>query len=171
MTMFPIALLAACATNGEKTVKVDAATAASDVGKTTSVPVVEAVNAPEQSRIGGDQKQEATGPLAKRLIYFSFDNSDIQSEYVRIIQANGAYLANHPRVHNRLEGYTDERGTREYNTALGERRDKSVQELLILEGVSKDQIETISYGEEKPVATGHDEFSWRQNRRVKIVYL
>lgn len=171
VTMFPITLLVACATNGEKAAKLDAAPTPVETEKTATAPAPETANAPEQARIESDQKQELTGPLAKRVVYFSFDKSDIKSEYIRIIQAHGAYLAKHPEIHIRLEGYTDERGTREYNMALGERRDNSVEDLLTMEGVAKDQIETVSYGEENPVAKGHDESSWHLNRRVKIVYL
>jgi peptidoglycan-associated lipoprotein len=87
-----------------------------------------------------------------------------------IIEAHGKYLANNPSFKVRLEGHTDERGSREYNLALGERRARSVEQLLKLQGVSANQIEIISYGEEMPSAFGHDESSWQLNRRVELVY-
>lgn len=170
VAMIPITLLAACATSGEKTATLDPSPVVSDTAKAATVPTAETPSAPVQARIESNPKQETTGPLTERVIYFSFDKSNIKSEYASIIQAHSAYLAKHPNVHIRLEGYTDERGTREYNMALGERRDNSVEELLTQEGVAKDQIDTISYGEQNPVATGHDESSWRLNRRVEIVY-
>lgn len=173
VTILPIAFLAGCATNGQKTAKLDepAPPAATVAEKPAPAQAAETPSTPEQAQRETDPLQQSTGPLAKRVIYFNFDKSNIENEYVRIIEAHAAYLANHPHVHVRLEGYTDERGTREYNMALGERRDDSVLKLFTLQGVAKDQIQTVSYGEEDPAATGHDESAWRLNRRVKIVYL
>lgn len=108
--------------------------------------------------------------LAQRLIYFDFDSDTVRDEFLEVIAAHGRFLAEHPTLRVRLEGHTDERGTREYNVALGERRAKAVQSLMELQGVAPDQIETVSYGEELPLAFGHDEESWAKNRRVEIVY-
>lgn len=109
-------------------------------------------------------------PLAKRVIYFDYDRSDIQDEYRQLIELHAQYLANHPQVQVVLEGHTDERGSREYNIALGERRAQSVKKIMLLFGVADDQIQTVSFGEERPVAPGHDESAWSLNRRVEIVY-
>ncbi|WAJ36267.1 peptidoglycan-associated lipoprotein Pal [Pseudomonas sp. GOM7] len=99
--------------------------------------------------------------------YFEFDSSDLKPEAMRALDVHAKDLkANGNRVV--LEGHTDERGTREYNMALGERRAKAVQRYLVLQGVSPAQLELVSYGEERPVATGHDEQSWAQNRRVEL---
>ena len=135
-----------------------------------TAPAAEPSAAPMAPEMAIDPLQDPTSPLAKRVIYFDFDKSDIKSEYRPILQAHAEYLSAHPRVHVRLEGHADERGTREYNIGLGERRANSVRAYLTLQGVSASQIETISYGEERPVAMGHDESSWRLNRRVEIVY-
>ncbi|AQW67743.1 UNVERIFIED_ORG: peptidoglycan-associated lipoprotein [Pseudomonas parafulva] len=99
--------------------------------------------------------------------YFEYDSSDLKPEAMRALDVHAKDLkANGNRVV--LEGNTDERGTREYNMALGERRAKAVQRYLVLQGVSPAQLEVVSYGEERPVATGNDEQSWAQNRRVEL---
>ena len=99
--------------------------------------------------------------------YFEYDSSDLKPEAMRSLDVHAKDLkSNGARVV--LEGNTDERGTREYNMALGERRAKAVQRYLVLQGVSPAQLELVSYGEERPVATGNDEQSWSQNRRVEL---
>jgi peptidoglycan-associated lipoprotein len=171
VAVLPLALLAACASTGDKAA---APTAAPEPTQAETMapeePSAETAAAPMQPQMEVDPLQDPTSPLAKRVIYFDFDKSDIKSEYRPTLQAHAEYLADHPNVHVRLEGHADERGTREYNIGLGERRANSVRAYLTLQGVSASQIETISYGEERPVAMGHDESSWRLNRRVEIVY-
>ncbi len=108
--------------------------------------------------------------LSTTVIYFDFDRSDIKSEARDVIEAHARYLVDHPNVRITLEGHADERGTREYNLGLGERRAKAVKQVMELLGVSGRQIEIISYGEEKPAVMGHDESAWSKNRRVVIVY-
>ncbi|MCF7203184.1 peptidoglycan-associated lipoprotein Pal [Pseudomonas oligotrophica] len=99
--------------------------------------------------------------------YFEYDSSDLKPEAMRALDVHAKDLkGNGARVV--LEGHTDERGTREYNMALGERRSKAVQRYLVLQGVSPAQLELVSYGEERPVAMGNDEQSWAQNRRVEL---
>ena len=117
-----------------------------------------------------DPLEDPSSPLAQRVIYFDFDRSTVRDEYLDLIKAHAHYLLEHPNRNVTLEGHTDERGSREYNLALGEQRAKAVRDLLMLEGVSADQIAIVSYGEERPAATGHDEASWQRNRRVVIVY-
>jgi len=111
------------------------------------------------------------GQLQNRTIFFEFDSSEIRSDYTAMITAHARYLASNPTVRVRLEGNTDERGSREYNIGLGERRAQSVKRALTLQGVSETQITTVSYGEERPAVTGHTEEAWARNRRVDIVYL
>jgi peptidoglycan-associated lipoprotein len=108
--------------------------------------------------------------LSKRVIYFDFDKSAIKPEFRDIIASHAKNLANNPNARVTLEGHADERGSREYNIALGERRAKAVQQMLLLQGASKDQLMTVSYGEERPVALGHSEDSWSMNRRAELVY-
>ncbi|GAB6068720.1 hypothetical protein JCM13664_20410 [Methylothermus subterraneus] len=123
---------------------------------------------------GGYAGPQDAGPreglLGKRVIYFDFDSAQIRSEFVPIIEAHARYLVAHPEAKVVLEGHTDERGSPEYNIALGEARAKSVAKLMELQGASSNRINLLSYGEEKPVATCHDESCWSQNRRVEIVY-
>ena len=111
------------------------------------------------------------GMLAKRVIYFDFDNSEIKGEGTDIVAAHSKYLAKNPNARVRLEGNTDERGSREYNIGLGERRAQAVRRALLLQGASDMQLSTVSYGEERPAAAGHDDAAWAKNRRVEIVYL
>jgi peptidoglycan-associated lipoprotein len=109
--------------------------------------------------------------LQNRTIYFDFDSSEVKSDYNGLITAHARYLAANPSTRVRLEGNTDERGSREYNIGLGERRAQSVRRALTLQGVAESQITTVSYGEERPAVTGHTEEAWARNRRVDIVYL
>lgn len=108
--------------------------------------------------------------LAKRVIYFEFNSSVVQSEYQDILATHAENIAGHSDITVVLEGHADERGTREYNIALGERRAKAVQQLLTLQGVAHNQLQVISFGEERPVALGHDESAWSLNRRVELLY-
>lgn len=108
--------------------------------------------------------------LSKRVIYFDFDKSEVKSEYRPIVAAHAAYVAAHGSARVTLEGHADERGTREYNLGLGERRGNSVSGLLSAAGAMGSQLDTVSYGEERPVCRVSDENCWWQNRRVEIVY-
>jgi peptidoglycan-associated lipoprotein len=110
------------------------------------------------------------GSIETRVIYFDFDKSDVKSEYQATITAHAEYIAGHPDISVVLEGHADERGTREYNIALGERRAKAIKEMLVLQGVAEKQLQVISFGEERPVALGHDESAWSLNRRVELLY-
>lgn len=127
-------------------------------------------NCPPPCEFTRDAITDPSSALAQKIIYFDFDKSDIRDDFVNVISAHGRYLATYPDVNVRLEGHTDERGSREYNIALGERRSVSVRRQLLLQGVDAAQLEVISYGEELPAALGHDEEAWGQNRRVEIVY-
>jgi peptidoglycan-associated lipoprotein len=108
--------------------------------------------------------------LSKRVIYFDFDKSEVKSEYRPIVAAHAAYVSAHGSARVTLEGHADERGTREYNLGLGERRGNSVSGLLSAAGAMGSQLDTVSYGEERPVCRVSDENCWWQNRRVEIVY-
>ena len=108
--------------------------------------------------------------LAVRIIYFEYDSSDIKSEDRATVEAHAAYLVENPNTNMTLEGHADERGSREYNLALGERRAQTVKRQMTLLGASPSQIRTVSYGEERPAIDNHDEYSWSQNRRVEIIY-
>lgn len=118
--------------------------------------------------LGSGEPGEA---LSHRVIYFAYDSYDVAEQDRDLIAAHANYLAAHPGVSVRLEGHADERGSREYNIALGERRNSSVKRMLELQGVSPGQITTVSYGEENPAVEGHDESAWSLNRRVELVYV
>ena len=105
------------------------------------------------------------------VVYFDFDQSELRAEYSDTLQAHASRLANDGRLSIRLEGHADERGSREYNIGLGERRSQAVRRLLLIQGASPDQISTVSFGEERPAAFGSDEESYALNRRVEIRYL
>ncbi len=108
--------------------------------------------------------------LSVRIIYFAYDSSEIRPEYRATVEAHASYLAANPNVIATLEGHADERGSREYNLALGERRAQAIKRQLALLAASAGQIRTVSYGEERPVVEGHDESAWGMNRRVEIIY-
>ena len=108
--------------------------------------------------------------LSKRVIYFDFDKSDVKAEYRDIVAAHAAYVSAHGSARVTLEGHADERGTREYNLGLGERRGNAISGLLSAAGAMGSQLDTVSYGEERPVCRVSDENCWWQNRRVEIVY-
>jgi peptidoglycan-associated lipoprotein len=161
-----VAFVAACATTQEEAMP----EAEPRVDTRDTRPAPEAIEAPGIGAFVGSPLDDPSSLLSKRVIYFDFDRAEIKPEFRDIIRAHAEYLTNNSRTRIVLEGHTDERGTREYNMGLGERRANAVRSMLTLQGVSSNQIETVSYGEERPVALGHDEESWRLNRRVEIVY-
>lgn len=105
------------------------------------------------------------------VIYFDFDQSELRAEYGDLLQRHANKLINDRRAQVRLEGHADERGSREYNIGLGERRAQSVRRMLMIQGAAADQISTVSFGEERPAAFGSDEESYQLNRRVEIKYV
>ncbi|MBK1702205.1 peptidoglycan-associated lipoprotein Pal [Thiococcus pfennigii] len=114
--------------------------------------------------------ENPTSPIYRRVIYFGYDRSDIPSEYVPLLRTHADWLARHPDNRVTIEGHTDERGTREYNLALGDQRANAVRRFLIAEGVREAQLDTLSYGEEKPASPGQGESSWSRNRRAELDY-
>lgn len=118
----------------------------------------------------GHQLDNPQSILSSRIIYFEFDSAAIRNEDRAAIQAHAEYLGENGAAAVVLEGHSDERGSREYNIALAERRAKAVRQLLLFQGAIDAQIQTVSYGEESPAAIGHDESTWQQNRRVEIIY-
>jgi peptidoglycan-associated lipoprotein len=139
-------------------------------GVDTSGAGSDAANA---GNVGTDE--DTAGPqgglLAKRIVYFDFDSSDIKGDGTGVVAAHAKYLASHAGMRVRLEGNTDDRGSREYNIGLGERRAQAVRRALLLQGATEAQTATVSYGAERPAVVGNDEAAWSKNRRVEIVYL
>ncbi|MBN7769364.1 peptidoglycan-associated lipoprotein Pal [Marinobacter daepoensis] len=124
----------------------------------------------DEERQAAQEQAEQQALRDITVFYFDFDTSEIKPDTRDVLVAHARYLADNPRSQVRLEGHADERGTKEYNLALGERRANAVQRFLIVNGVSRGQIETISYGEEKPAVRGGTESAHAQNRRVELVF-
>jgi peptidoglycan-associated lipoprotein len=128
------------------------------------------VNPGDVATVNVDPLNDPSSPLAKRSIYFDFDSYAVKSDYQSLLAAHAGYLKSHPQRHVLIQGNTDERGTTEYNLALGQKRAEAVRRALSLLGVPDSQMEAVSLGKEKPQATGHDEDSYAQNRRADFVY-
>jgi len=127
--------------------------------------------APAPAPVAAAPAAPAPNPLlSKRSVYYDFDKAVLKDEYKDIIKAHGENLAANPSLKVEIQGNCDERGSREYNLALGQRRADSVKKALLLLGVKDSQVETVSFGKEKPRAAGHNEEAWQENRRSDIVY-
>ena len=120
--------------------------------------------------INRDSIQDPSHPLSKRIVFFDYNSSRLSPESLDLIRGHGEYLSRFGDVRVRVEGHTDERGSREYNIALGDNRARSVARILQLQGVDNGQFSTLSYGEEVPLIENQNEAAWRQNRRVEVVY-
>jgi peptidoglycan-associated lipoprotein len=168
-----LALAGGCATQSQPE---SAATApGSDTASTSSSP---SATARSDSRVTGRQSSSsrssssargAAQPSA-RSVFFEVDNATLSAEDRKLVESHAQYLREHPDVKVRVEGNTDERGSKEYNLALGQRRAETVTKVMELMGVSDQRVEAVSYGEEKPRSQGHEESAWQQNRRSDIRY-
>lgn len=127
-------------------------------------------NASNAQNLSAEQMAKQALSSVGFVVYFDYDKSDLKPEYNSVIAAHAKYLSSNASLKVRLEGNTDERGSREYNIGLGERRAQAVRRALMLQGVSENQITTLSYGEERPAVDGHDEAAYAKNRRVEISY-
>jgi len=136
-------------------------------GADTSIPTDSGGGITEERLRREQLEREAMQNL---VVYFDYDRAEIRPEFNSMLAAHGRFLAENPARQLRLEGHSDERGSREYNIGLGERRANAVRSVLLLQGASANQLTTVSYGEERPVATGSNEDAWAQNRRVELVY-
>lgn len=162
-------LLAACASQKPKEVSEEAKPA--PVAETPGA--VEAAPAPAPAPVApvaADPLNDPNSILAKRSTYYPFDVYVVQDADKPIVEAHAQYLNEHANRNVRLEGNCDERGSNEYNLGLGQRRADGVNKMLMLGGAKAGQLESVSYGEEKPRASGHDEASWSQNRRTDLNY-
>ena len=167
------AFLFACESTPEKA---DDAVAVEDQGTNLSDAAesddseAQAYGTDDDERSGMSSLDDPQSLLSVRIIYFEYDSSDVKSEDRSIVEAHAAYLVANSDTIITLEGHADERGSREYNLALGERRAQTVKRQMTLLGASPGQIRTVSYGEERPAIDNHDDDSWSQNRRVEIIY-
>ncbi|MEE9320213.1 MAG: peptidoglycan-associated lipoprotein Pal [Granulosicoccus sp.] len=154
-------LLVACGSNPNR----DAADG--DNGKDIVKPVtIDGV----QEGLEIDPNSVAGRAPQERVIFFDYNQAELRPEFLDIVAQHGRFLAQNPDGRVRLEGHTDERGTREYNIGLGENRAKTIARMLKLQGVSSAQVRTVSYGEELPVDEGHNNEAWAKNRRVNVIY-
>ncbi len=173
--MLAALLFVGCSTTEKK---VEDAAPVSETAETTYGDMDHSKHGGDASTSGAQPGSGWTGhPLddpakltSTRVIHFDFDRSEIKAEYRAIVVAHGEYLAQNPSQTVTIEGHCDERGSREYNIGLGERRANAVVNLLKAQGASSGQITTISYGEEQPVAMGSNESAWAQNRRAVFAY-
>ncbi|OAT47872.1 peptidoglycan-associated outer membrane lipoprotein [Proteus hauseri ATCC 700826] len=154
MLALPLVAVAACSSNKNE-----------DQTDTNNVPVVE--QGPTAEELARQQLEQLK---QQNIVYFGFDKYDISSDYANLLDAHAAFLRSNPSVIITVEGHADERGTPEYNIALGERRANAVKMYLQGKGVSADQLKIVSYGKEKPAVLGHDEAAYAKNRRAVLDY-
>ena len=168
--LVPVAAFVALAACGHKNTLPDANAPLTEGGGSSTGGASTTGQGANTGITGSPLEQERARLLQTLVIYFDYDQAEIKPEFTQVVQAHGQQLRDNASMMVRLEGHTDERGSREYNIGLGERRAQAVRRALMLAGAQAGQITTVSYGEERPAATGSDEESWRLNRRVEIVY-
>jgi peptidoglycan-associated lipoprotein len=164
------AALAACSSTPIEEPKAPVSTAAATPAPQAPAPSADTAQT-QVTTVTLDPLDDPKSGLAARSVYFDFDNFVIADKYVPLVQAHGQYIAAHKQAQIRVEGNADERGSHEYNLSLGDKRAHIVAKQLELMGANPAQIEAVSYGEERPKASGHDETAWAENRRADIKYL
>lgn len=165
--LLSLLLLAACTSTDTGTTTTEAPVDTTPAAEVKTAEQLAAEAATERDRLA---KEADMSLRQSRTIYFDFDKSNVKDEYRALIQAHAMFLAKNPGTNVKLEGHADERGTPEYNIALGEERAKALASIFATFGVSSSQMESISYGEERGIDMGHNEDAWAKNRRVEIVY-
>ena len=169
VSLFVVALLAACASEQKRDEAAPgAAPGASAPGAAPSGGP--AARGAQSGSVSGNTLNDPKSMLFKRSVFYEFDQANVKTDYRSVVEAHARYLRDNPRANITIEGNCDERGSREYNLALGQRRADGVKSMMTVLGVPERQIETVSFGEEKPKAGGHEEDAWSQNRRSDIVY-
>ena len=164
LTLAALALMVACASDKTRDDETSGSASSSSAPSSTGGPTGSAGGV-----VGAPSSSSAASLPSGNVLYFDFDSSELKPEGATLAEAWAQYLAANPNARVRIEGHTDERGTREYNVGLGERRANAVLQAMTSRGVAERQLSVSSFGEERPVATGHDEAAWGQNRRVEIV--
>ena len=168
-----IVLLGACASKDPVPTIVEDRTPVTGSGTTTTTtPTTSGTQTTPVTGTSGrpDPLNDPNNVLSRRVVYFDYNTDNVKPEFASLIQAHASYLSQNSNRKVRLEGHADERGSREYNMALGQRRSNAVRKATSVLGVANERMETISFGEDKPKANGRDEASFAQNRRVEIVY-
>lgn len=182
--MLGISLLASCGVLKKKDEAEDVAKSKSTTSSETDQAATEGLESAEEfqgvetndiadgtnSRYKDTPWDDPQNPLSETIIYFEFDSSEVPQKYFDLILKHAEYLSSRTSLQISVEGHADERGTREYNIALGEQRADAVARLMKLQGVEEIQVRTVSFGEEKPLSFEHNEDAWNRNRRVEIVY-
>lgn len=166
-------ILGACSTSTERddsAASVEDRTSGNTSSMDDSASSARSYGAEGDSRSGFSALDDPASPLSVRILYFDYDSSEVLPAYREVLEAHANYLVQNPNVTISLEGHADERGSREYNLALGERRAQGAKRHMMVFGPNSSQIRATSYGEERPVVDGHDEEAWSQNRRVEIIY-
>ena len=158
-------MLAAC---GNKPLP-EAGPSSEPVGPTTSTEGASSGSV-GSSELSAEQQAMDAAKQAGVIVFFDYDRAEIKPEFVPVVAAHAKFLNGNAQRKVRLEGHSDERGSREYNIGLGERRAQAVRRALMLQGVTENQITTVSYGEERPAVQGSDESAYGKNRRVELVY-
>ena len=164
ITLVAAAALAACSSTPLETPKAPVSTA-------ETAPPAPGRAQSAVTTVTLDPLDDPNSSLAGRSVYFGFDDFSVDTKYQPLIQAHGQYIGSHAQAQIRVEGNTDERGSREYNLSLGDKRAQIVAKQLELMGAKASQIEAVSYGEERPKNAGHDEAAWAENRRADIRYV
>ena len=167
LSLLAALLVAAACTHTET--KAPESTAGSNAGNAAASSNAGTATPNSSSGVNGNTTADAGPP--KGSVYFDFDSNEVKSEYQPVIESEARYLRAHPDAKLRIEGNCDERGSREYNLALGQRRAEAVKHVMTVLGANGGKIETVSFGEEKPVAAGHDEAAWAKNRRDDFRYV
>jgi len=171
MSVLFLLALAGCATTPKEQEGAAVEDRAKPVGPPVAKPKPDAGAKPlVEKPLGAAALRDPGNILSRRSVYFDFDSNLVKDEYRPLVTAHARYLQQNAGAKMRIEGHADERGSREYNIALGQRRSEAVKQMMQLLGARPDQIESVSFGEEKPKSTGHDEASWAENRRDDIVY-
>jgi peptidoglycan-associated lipoprotein len=169
--LFIVALVAGC----KSTPKEQEGARVEDRTPTTTAPTTQGPSQPSTSGVtsqptGGDPLRDPNNILSKRSVYFDYDQFVVKDEFRPIVNAHAKYLSTNSGRRITIQGNTDERGSREYNLALGQKRADAVKQMMVLSGTAAPRIETVSFGEEKPRAQGANEAAFAENRRADIVY-
>ena len=175
LSVLMMGVLAACATGPTKeqegaTVEDRKAVPGDTVDRPPVKPVAPSAKPLVEKPFAGSPLKDPGNILSKRSIYFDYDSNLVKDEFKPIVAAHARYLQQNGAAKMKIEGNADERGSREYNLALGQRRADAARQMMTLLGAQAGQIEAVSFGEEKPRAMGHEEASWAENRRADIVY-
>lgn len=168
LSLIVVGLLSACASEPTTTQTAAQVEDRTQAPKTTTQPADTRPLTPPVQTVS--PLKDPNNILSKRSVFYDYDSFDVKPEYKSMIESHGKYLADNPKAKVFLQGNADERGSREYNISLGSKRAEGVRKMLSVLGAKEEQMESVSFGEEKPRAECHDESCWSQNRRTDIVY-